>query len=131
MHKRSFSLIETILVIVVVGISFLGLALLIYNAAMGIHKPETLSTATALAVKEAERIIATDFDFVGDEHRNAPQGYLGDFSGYSWEARVDSIDDVQPNLGSDPTMDDYKIVEVKVYHSVISPVAVKFLITDF
>ncbi|UCG35815.1 MAG: hypothetical protein JSW17_03190 [Candidatus Omnitrophota bacterium] len=130
MRKRSFSLIEIILVIVVIGISFVGLAVAIHNALIGIHKPEALSGATALAVKEAERLIATDFDYVTSENFGNPKSYFGDFSNYSWEVRVGSIDDVQPNLGSDPTMDIYKIVEVRVYHNAIDYVAIKFLIND-
>jgi len=131
MRKSGFSLIETVLVLVIIGISFLGLAVAMHNALTGVRKPEALSSATALAVKEAERLINTSFDYVISENLGSPQSYTGDFSSYSWEVRVNSIDDIQPNLGSDPTMDTYKIVEVRVYHDAIDYVAIIFLINDF
>lgn len=127
MRQKGFTLIELIIVIVVMGVACAGLAAAISASIINTHKPEVLSTATALAEKEAERVIRLAFSSVADENRGAPQSYTGAFSNYSREVRVDSIDTSQPNLGSDPTMANYKIVEVRVHHGAINYVAIKFL----
>lgn len=130
-HKSAFSLIEVVVVIVVVGIMSLGLAVAIQQAMSNIHKPETVSIATALAVSEAERVVVSDFSNVVDQNRDSPVSYTGNFSNYSWQVRVDSIDTAQPNLGSDPGMGTYKMVEVRVHHPVINYIKIIFLKTNY
>lgn len=127
---RGFTLIELVLVIVVMAIASLGLAAVIQQALFDTHKPEVISTAAALAGQEAERLIRLPFTSIVDEHRDNPKNYTGNFQNYSWEVRVDSIDNAQPNLGSDPTMQDYKMVEVRVHHGAINYTFLKFLKTN-
>ncbi|MFH1414388.1 MAG: type II secretion system protein [Candidatus Omnitrophota bacterium] len=127
MDKRGFTLIELTLVIVIMGLVCAGLAALIYQTLQGTHKPEVITIATALAKKEAERVIRFDFANLVDENRDSPLAYSGDLSQYSREVRVDSIDTVQPDLGSDPTMETYKVVEVRVHHASIGYLSIIFL----
>lgn len=111
----------------VIGVACAGLAAALCTSIINTHKPEALSSAASLAEKEAERVIRMAFSSVADENRGAPQNYTGAFSNYSWEVRVDSIDTSQPNLGSDPAMANYKVVEVRLHHGAIGYLALKFL----
>lgn len=79
MRKKGFSLTEMILVIVVVGLSSLGITTVMRQSLVSIHKPLTMLTAVGLAEKEAERNLRLNFGSVVDEHRDAPQHYTGNF----------------------------------------------------
>lgn len=129
MNKRGFSLIEVVLVILVVGVASLGLVVAMQQSLFDTPRPQVISTATALAAGEAERVIRLSFDSVLNQNRDAPASYTGNFAAYSWQVRVDSIDTAQPNLGSDPTMANYKVVEVRVHHTTIGYISIKFLRT--
>jgi prepilin-type N-terminal cleavage/methylation domain-containing protein len=131
-NKKAFSLIELILVVVVLGIAVFGLITVAQEVMLETHKPEVISTATALAEKEAERVTRLSFAAVDDENRDSPQSYGGNFSTYSWEVRVDSIDDAAPNLGSDPDMDNYKVVEIRIHHDLLGGyISLVFLRTNY
>ncbi len=104
-----------------------GLAVVISQALTDTHKPEVLFAAMALASKESERVIRLGFSNVADENRGSPASYTGDFATYSWEVRVDSIDDAAPDLGSDSDMSDYKVVEVRIHQASIGYLSNKFL----
>jgi hypothetical protein len=120
-----------VIVIAVAGIASLGLSVTIQQALRDSYKPEVMATATALAVKEAERVITLSFNNTNNENRDNPQSFPGDFAAYSWQVRVDSIDTAQPNLGSDPGMQYYKMVEVRIHNSAINYVSIKFLKTKY
>jgi len=129
--KNSFSLIEVILVILVIGIASLGIITAMQQVLYDIHKPQIIATATFLASAEAERIIGLDFASVDDENTPHPANYSGAYADYSWQVLVDDIDDAAPNLGSDTKMENYKVVEVSVYHDVIDHVSLTFLRTNY
>ena len=127
---KGFSLIELVLVMTVISIASLGIVVAMQQALLDIHKPQAICGASALATKEAERVITLDFASIYDENRDSPLSYSGDYSNYSWEVRVDSIDDAAPGLGSDPGMADYKIVEIRVHHAAIGYIPMVFLKTN-
>ena len=126
--STGFTLIEIILVVVVIGIASLGLTAVMQQVLANSYYSEALSTATSLAVGEAERLTGLSFVSVSAENR---EPYTGALSAYSREVRVDSIDTAQPNLGSDPAMQNYKVVEVRVYHSAVNYVSIKFLRANY
>lgn len=125
--KKSFSLIEVIIVIIIVGIGIAGMSTAFQTILYQSYRPEAISTATVLALFEAERVVRLDFDNVTDQYRDSPSNYTGNFSGYSYEVRVDSIDDMAPSLGSDSSKQSYKVVEIRVHHSRINYVPLIFL----
>lgn len=130
MKEKGVSLIELILVIVVFGVAALGLVVAMQAAVLDLHKPEVITVAASLAEKELERVIALSFANVNDENRNSPQSYSGDYSAYSWQVRVDSIDDAAPALGSDSAMVNYKVVEARVSHLAIGDISLRVLKTN-
>lgn len=116
MNKKSFTLIEIIMVIVIIGISFLGLAVTMQQVLLNIHKPQVISVAMFLAEGEAERLIKTGFAALVNESTHS---YSGSFSGYSRQVSVTNVDT------------DNKIVEVRVYHVAIGNVWLAFLRTNY
>lgn len=130
MMNKGFSLIEIVLVMVVISIASLGVVVAMQQTMLDIHKPQVISLASALATKEAERVITLSFANVTDENRDSPASYSGDYSSYSWEIRVDSIDDQAPSLGSDANMTSYKVVDARVHHTVIGNISIKTLKTN-
>ena len=124
------TLIEIIVLIAALGIACLGLGAALQQMFFSTTRITPISAATALAAGEAERISGLDFASVTDEHRGSPVSYAGGFSSYSWEVRVDSIDTAQSNLGSDPAMAHYKVVEIRIHHGAISYIPVTLLKTN-
>ena len=129
--KNAFSIIEIVLVILVIGIAALGIVVPMQQVLYNVHKPQVITTATFLAASEAERVMSLDFVSIVDENRDSPQSYGGKFSTYSREARIDSIDTAQPNLGSDSAMDNYKVIEIRVHHPVINYISLKLLRVNY
>ena len=129
--QKAFSLIELVIVILVLGIACLGLALATQEVLFNIHRPEVISTAVGLAEARAERVLALNFASVNNQHRDSPLAYGGNFSAYSWEVRVDSLDDAAPSLGSDVNMTNYKVVDVRVHHPAVDHVSIVFLKTNY
>jgi len=117
--KKGFSLIEIVLVILVIGISSLGLVTVIQQVLFDMHKPQVMSIATSLAEKEAERIIRIGFAEIVDENRDAPAAYPGNFSAYGRQVRVSNLDS------------DNKIVEIRVHHIAIGYVWLAFLKSNY
>lgn len=131
MKRKGFTIIELVIVLVVMAIASAGLAAVVVEVMQGSAKAEVISAATGLATGEAERVFRLPFANIADEHRGSPQSYSGDFSNYSWEVRADNIDTAQPNLGTDTLMETYKAVEVRVHHSSIGYLQVRFLRANY
>lgn len=130
MKKKGFTIIELVLVLVVMGIASAGLATVIAQSLINTHRTEVISIATALCLNEAERVTRLSFASVASQNCGSPQAYAGNLSNYRWEVCVDSIDNKQPNLGSDTAMSNYKVVDVNIYHSAIGSTTVRFLKTN-
>lgn len=131
MNKKGFNFIELVMVIVILGIVFSGLAVAVTQAVKDTFRPEVISVATALAEQEAEKVTQLSFANVVDQNRDAPLAYAGDYSQYGWEVRVDSIDTAQPNLGTDVSMATYKFVEIRIHNAAIGYLSVKTLKANY
>jgi len=118
MHKKGFTLIEIIMVILIMGISSLGLVVVMQQVLFNVHKPQIMQVATALAEKEAERVLNLEFASVANEYFNAPASYTGNFSAYSRQTRVNNVDS------------NNKIVEIRVHHVAVGYVWLAFLKTN-
>jgi prepilin-type N-terminal cleavage/methylation domain-containing protein len=119
MNKKGFTLIEIIMVILIMGISSLGLVAVMQQVLFNVHKPQVMQVATALAEKEAERVLNLEFASVVNEYFNAPAPYAGNFSAYSRQTRVTNADS------------NNKIVEIRVHHVAVGYVWLAFLKTNY
>jgi prepilin-type N-terminal cleavage/methylation domain-containing protein len=118
MNKKGFTLLEVIAVILIMGISSLGLVTVMQQVLFNVHKPQVMQVATGLAEKEAERVLNLEFPSVVNEYFGAPASYGGGFSAYSRQTRVTDVDS------------DNKIVEIRVHHIAVGYVWLAFLKTD-
>jgi prepilin-type N-terminal cleavage/methylation domain-containing protein len=116
MDKKAFSLLEMVMVIVVIGLSSTGLVKVMQQVVLTIHKPQVISTATALAEKEMERLLRISFAGTAAE---SLVSYTGSFSAYSHQTTVNSID------AND------KVVVVTINHVVIGSLSLAFLRTNY
>ncbi len=116
MNKKGFTLIELVLVMVIMGISSLGLVVVMQQVVTNIHKPQVIATATALAEKEMERLMRLSFSSTIAE---AQQSYTGNFSAYTHTTTITSIDA------------NNKEVIVTVTHPVIGSLTMAFLRTNY
>jgi type II secretory pathway pseudopilin PulG len=123
---KSFALVELVLVIVVASIAIPGIMYLFNQLARKSINDEAMYTATMLAEGELERVIQQSFANVADQNRNSPVSFGGNFSGYSWQIRVDAV---PAAVASDPGMAQYKQVEARVTSNIIGDVSLKTVVT--
>jgi Tfp pilus assembly protein PilV len=124
---KGFTLIETVISILVIGIAFLGLVAVVTGVLTNATRDEGMAIATMLAREEMERVTRLSFSSVLDEHRDSPVSFGGNFSNYLWQVRVDAV---PVDIANDPTMTDYKQVEVRVTNGIIGTVSLKTLVTN-
>ena len=123
---KSFALVELVLVIIVAGIAIPGLMYLFNQLARKSVNDEAMFTATMLAEGELERAVQQNFANVADQNRNSPVSFSGNFSGYSWQIRVDAV---PAAVANDPGMAQYKQVEARVTGNIIGDVSLKTVVT--
>jgi prepilin-type N-terminal cleavage/methylation domain-containing protein len=116
MGNKGFTLLELVMVIVVIGVSSLGLVAVMRQVVINIHKPQVISTATALAEEEMERILLISFAATA---AISSTNFTGSFSAYSYSAAVTSID-----------VNDKEVV-VTVHHPAIGSMSLAFLRTNY
>ena len=124
--KKGFALVELVLVILVAGIAIPGIIYLFGELARESINDEAMHTATMLAEGELERVIQQNFANVTDQNRNNPVSFGGNFSGYSWQIRVDAVPTA---LANDPGMSQYKQVEARVTSNIIGNVSLKTVVS--
>ncbi len=125
---KGFTLIETVIAIVVIGIAFLGLVAVFTGVFTNALHDEAMSVATILTKGEMERVTGLSYADVADENRDSPADYTGNFSSYSWQVRVDAV---PVAIASDPTMTNYKQVEVRVTNAIVGDVNLKTIVTNY
>jgi len=124
---KGFTLIETIIGIVVIGIIALGLFATFTGVFTNAVRDEVLTIATNLAKGELERVSRLSYAGVVDQNRGAPVSFGGNFANYSWQIRVDAV---PVAIANNPTMTQYKQVESRVTNPTVGDVSLKTIITN-
>ena len=125
---KGFTLIETIIAIVVIGIAFLGLVSVVTGVFTNAMHDEVMGIATMLAKGEMERVSGLTFANVVDENRDAPASFTGNFSNYSWQVRVDAV---PAAIATDPGMTNYKQVEARITSVIAGDLSLKMIATNY
>ncbi len=125
---KGFTLVETLISIVVIGIAFLGLAAVFTGVFTNAVRDEGMTIATMLAKGEMERVIGLSFSEVDDEHRDDPVTFGGDFSNYFWQVRIDAVPET---IAVNPEKTEYKQVEVRVTNAIVGDISLKTIITNY
>lgn len=124
---KGFTLVETIIAIVVIGVVFLGLLAIFTGVFTNAARDEIVTIATGLAKGEIERVTSLSFSNILDQHRDSPVSFVGDFSNYSWQVRVDAVPSA---IANDPGMANYKQVEARVTNALIGDINLKTIVTN-
>ncbi len=125
---KGFTLIETIISILIIGIAFLGLVAVVIGVFTNATRDETMAITTSLAKGEMERMLGLDFASVADENRDAAEAFSGNFSNYSWQVRVDAVPIA---IADDATMTNYKQIEVRVTNAIVGDINLKTIVTNY
>jgi len=126
MKKKGFTLIETVLVIIVLGIVLTPISILIVNVIGNNVRSQAWATAVALAEGEMERVTASRFSLVNDE---ASVSFSAPFNAYTKEIVVDYVaaSALDTPVGG-PT--DYKRVQIKVSSAIADTVTLTTLVAN-
>ncbi len=110
-HKiRGFTLIETVIIIVVVGIFMATIVMPFVEGVRETRRPEIVATAHFLAVEKLEELTTTAYASLSDEARAVVAG----FTDYDREVDVAYVDSELADTGSDQG---YTRVTATVYHN--------------
>ena len=124
---RGFTLIETVIGIVVLGIIALGLFATFTGVFKNAVQDETMSIATSLARGELERVTRLAYASIVDQNRGTPVSFGGNFTNYSWQIRVDAV---PVGIANDPGMTNYKQVESRVTNPMAGDISLKTIVTN-
>ena len=125
--RNGFTLIETVICIVVIGIIALGLFATFTGVFTNAVRDEVMSIATSLAKGEIERVARLSFASVVDQNRGSSVSFGGNFTNYSWQIRVDAV---SVAIANDPGMANYKQVESRVTNPIVGDVSLKTIVTN-
>jgi prepilin-type N-terminal cleavage/methylation domain-containing protein len=124
---RGFTLIETVIGIVVIGIIALGLFATFTGVFTHAVRDEVLTVATNLAKGELERVSRLSYASIVNQNRDAPVSFGGNFANYSWQIRVDAV---PVAIANDAGMANYKQVESRVTNPIAGDVSLKTILTN-
>jgi len=110
---KGFTLIETIISIVIIGIAFLGLMAVVTGVFTNASHDEVLAIATTLAKGEMERVSGLGWSVADDSG-----SFSGNFSNYSWEVDVTDTDS------------EHRQIDVSVTNSIIGGVTLTTMATN-
>jgi len=125
--NKGFTIVETVLVMVVAAVAIPGVILVFNEVMKKSINDEVIYTATMLAEGELDRVIQKDFVSITDENRNSPVSFGGNFSGYTWQIRVDAV---PAALVSDPNKLQYKQIEARVTNASAGDISLFTVVTN-
>lgn len=110
-HKiRGFTLIETVIIIVLLGIFMSTIVMPFVEGVRETRRPEIVATAHFLAVEKLEELTTTAYALLSDEAKAVVTG----FTDYEREVDVTYVDSDLADTGSDQG---YTKVTATVYHN--------------
>jgi len=125
---KGFSLIELIISIVVISICAISLATMYQEASRGSYKTEATTVATILAEDKLEETLMDGYSGVSSVGSTAFDSPFGD---YTYQVTVNYVNAADLETSVDPTVTDYRTIEVQVDHAAIShSVTIKSLLTN-
>lgn len=122
--QKGFTLIETLIAVVVMGIAVGALLLVLTSVVDQTVLPEIHNVGSHLLEREFERVTSQRFAAVVNEPSTA---FPGSFSDYSWQVAVSPV---PAALASDPGMSQYKQVLVTVTHASGGAVSLSTVVTN-
>jgi len=120
-NKRGFSLIELVIAIVIISTCAIGVAIMFQEASSGSYIAVVMTVATALAEEKMEETLRLGYSSASSVSSTA---FASPFDDYTYEVIVHYVDESDLDTSVDPTVTDYKNVEVQISHAVIDQAVV-------
>lgn len=123
---RGFTLIETVIAIVIIGVVFMGLLAVFTGVFTNAVRDEALTVATSLAKGELERVTRLSYASI----KIIPASnvsFTGNFANYSYQIIVSAV---PVAIANDLTMTNYIQIEVRVTNGLTGVVSLKTIATN-
>ncbi len=124
---KGFTLIETIIGIVVIGIISMGLFATFTGVFTNAVRDEVVTIATSLAKGELERTTKLSFAGIVSQNAGSPVSFGGNFTNYSWQIVVSAV---PAAIANDASMANYKQVESRVTNPMVGDISLKTIVTN-
>jgi prepilin-type N-terminal cleavage/methylation domain-containing protein len=125
-NNKGFTLIETVLVMIVMGITMTPFSILVINVMQQNIRSQAWSTAVSLAEGEMERVCSLPFSKVVNESAVA---FAAPFSAYSHQVAVNNVTSSALNTPVAGATN-YKNVKISVNNSISGNVTLTTLVTS-
>lgn len=125
---KGFTLIETIIAIVVIGIMFFGLSSVFTGVFTSVTRDESMTIAVMLMRQEMERVVGLGFGNIVNEHKDSPVTFGGNYNNYLWQVRVDPV---PVSIADDTGMVEYKQVEVRVSNAISGDLSLTTIVSNY
>jgi len=126
MDKKGFTLVETLMTMVIMGIVLAPFSVLTVNVMVRNVRSQATATAVALAEAETERVTSLRFSLVNDE---ASASFTAPFNGFTKEIVVDYVN---PDALDTPVVGptDYKRIRVRVTSATADTITLTTLVAN-
>lgn len=132
-HQSGFTLIESVLALVVIGIGVFGLMNLFQGTVSNVVSTDQAIQATQLARERLERIVfdkkMNGYDFINTANYPAVESFTGSFSAFTRNISILEVSD--SNLTTSSNNSGYKRVTVTVAWSDSNQVVLETLVTKW
>ena len=121
---RGFTLIETVIAIVIIGVVFMGLLAVFTGVLTNACRDEVLAISTNLAKSEMERVTRLTYASISSVSNTS---FTGNFTNYSYQIIVSAVPTA---IANDSSMTNYKQIEVRVTNALTGVVSLKTIATN-
>ena len=125
--RQSFTLIELIIVIIIGTVILIPTSVVVAKSLRNTFLPEHFTIASSLLEDRLEWVGNQRFNSVTD---TGPTGFSGNFSDYSYEITVNYVDSSDLNTSVDPTVTEYKRVQITILRSGFPDLSAITLVTN-
>lgn len=127
-NNKGLTLIELVLSIIIISICFLVLAMIYQQVLNNIYGTRVMSIASALAEEKTDDVFGKGYSGITNQ---SSASFSSPFSDYTYEVVVNYVNDADLNTPVDPTVTEYKRVEVRVTHSQTGTFRMVSLLSDY
>ena len=127
MSKRGVSLFEIIIAIVIISIAILAVSVMFQLPLKGGVSTRFLTVATGLAEEKMDEVLRLGYTSIANQ---GPSSFPSPFSDYQYQVSWHYVQEANLTTSVDPTVTEYKNVQVSVTHTNIAAVTLNSLLTD-
>lgn len=127
-RKRGMTLIELVLSIIIIAVCLIPVSTMYNQVLSKIYKSRVMTTASALAEETMDQHLGKTFSGIAN---TVLTSFSSPFSDYSYQVVVNYVEAANLNTSVDPTVTQYKRVEVRITHSQIGTLRMVSLLTNY